>query len=434
MPEIAIQSTRNDQQLVSDEVQEIISYRPHWFIRKGNLIFLFVLGFLLSLTWFIQYPDIVNGSARLIALNPPKLISSNTNGKLTKLFVANEQPVRKGQHLGVIENTTDYIQAIQLNNWIGQIISIVQVNDYEKLNNNPLPLFTNLGTLQPGYQAFQTELLLIKQTLANGYYQQKRKALQKDMQYISRLKNNATKEKELQEEDRKLLQKEFDAYEKLAAEKVIAPLELNQYKSRLLAKDQSLEQSGIQITNSDINTHNKQKEILDLQKAMTDQQQKFYSSLLELKSKIEDWLQMYVLTAPEDGKLFFINTIHENEMISSGRSLFYIESGRSLFYAELQVGQKNFGKLKGGQQVRLNIESYPASEFGYVTGTVKYISGMSNSRDSFLLKVNLPKGLQTNYGKTIFFRNGLTAQAEVITDNRKLSDRLLGQLRQIIDR
>ena len=110
---------------------------------------------------------------------------------------------------------------------------------------------------------------------------------------------------------------------------MIAPLELNEYKSKLLAKEQNLKQAGTQITNSDINTHSKQKEILDLQKTMTDQQQRFYSSLLELKSKIEEWIQRFVLTASEDGKLMFVNTLQENELITAGQVLFYIEPGQS---------------------------------------------------------------------------------------------------------
>jgi HlyD family secretion protein len=59
---------------------------------------------------------------------------------------------------------------------------------------------------------------------------------------------------------------------------------------------------------------------------------------------------------------------------------------------------------------------------------------MPGRRDSFLLKVNLPQGLRTNYDKEIFFRNNLSAQGEIITDDRKLFDRLLGQLKQIWER
>src|SRR5258706_13781795 len=90
-------------ELVSDEIHEVINYRTDLIIRKGNVFFFLIILFLLSLTWFIEYPDIVNGTARLVALNPPKLISSKAEGKLLKLFVANEQQVHKGQYLGYME-------------------------------------------------------------------------------------------------------------------------------------------------------------------------------------------------------------------------------------------------------------------------------------------------------------------------------------------
>lgn len=434
MSEIIIHTQQNNHQLISDEVQEIISYRPHWFIRRGNMIFLIVLLFLLSLTWFIQYPDIVNGSARLVALNPPKLISSKAEGKLVKLFVSNEEQVQKNQHLAYIESTTDYNEVMNLKSWVEQTIAATQNSSYEILNSNPLPSFTDLGELQSGYQIFQNEWLLTKQTLASGYYQKKKNALGKDLQYLSALKSDVYVQKELLEKDQQLQQTEFEAYEKLAKEKVIAPLELNQYKSKLISKEQSLKQTNTQITNSDISSHSKQKEIMDLQKTISDQQQQFHSSLLELKSKIELWIQQYVLVAAEGGKLVYINSLKENELISAGQALFYIEPRQTQFYAELQAGQRNLGKIKKGQRVMLKVESYPSTEFGYLTGMVNYISSMPNRRDSFLVKVDLPNGLQTNYDKTIYFRNSLLAQAEIITDDRRLSERFWGQLKQITKR
>jgi HlyD family secretion protein len=422
------------EELISDEVQEVISYRPHWIIRKGNAVFLLILLLLLSLTWFIKYPDIVNGSARLLALNPPKLVSAKTEGKLVKLFVKNEQWVQKNQHLAYMESTASYTEVVELKEWIDTTIISILANQYEKLHANPLPQFADLGELQTGYQLFQNEFLQTKQTLTNGYYQAKRNALNKDLQYLSSLKNNTYQQQQLSAEDQQLLEKEYKAYEKLAEEKVIAPLELNQYKSKLLAKEQSLKQTGSQITNSDMSSHSKQKELLDLQKTITDQQQQFYSSLLDLKSQVEKWVQQYVLVAAEDGRVLFISSLQENELINSGQGLFYIEPKQTKFYAELMSGQRSFGKIKTGQKVMLKAESYPSTEFGYLTGTVGYISNIPSRRDSFLIKVELPKGLQTNYNKTIYFRNNLSAQAEIITDNRRLFERLLGQLKQIWER
>jgi HlyD family secretion protein len=88
----------------------------------------------------------------------------------------------------------------------------------------------------------------------------------------------------------------------------------------------------------------------------------------------------------------------------------------------------------GRKRVMLKAESYPSEEFGYLQGIVRYISNIPNNRDSFLVRVDLTNGLQTNYNHKIFFRNNLSAQAEIVTDNRKLFDRLLGQLRKMGER
>lgn len=220
----------------------------------------------------------------------------------------------------------------------------------------------------------------------------------------------------------------------MAAEKVIAPLELNQDKSKLLNKEQSLEQMASQLINSDVAKHNKNKELLDVQKYVTDQKQKFQSALLNLKSKLEDWKQRYIITAPETGKIEFITFLQENQLLSNGQELFFVQPSGSKYYAEMKAGQNSLGKIKTGQKVLIRLESYPSTEFGYIDGTISYISNRPNERDSFLVKVELPIGLKTNYNKEIFFRNNLSASAEIIADDRRLIDRLFGQLRTIIKR
>lgn len=425
---------QNSDELISDEVKEIINYRPHWMIRRGNLLFFAVLISLLSLTWFISYPDIINGSARLVSLNAPKMISSKTEGKLVKLFAQDGKQVYKGEHLGYMESTASYNEVIALQQWVVKTINETGANNYSALIKNPLPDYLNLGELQSSYQNFQTQNLETKQLLANGYYQSKRIALEKDLQYLSNLKSTTYQQKTLMEQDQQLQKKEYDAYETLEKEKVIAPLELNQYKSKLIAKEQNLKQINAQLTNSDISTHGKEKELLDLDKQILDQEQKFQTALLDLKSEIEKWIQQYVLIAPQNGRLMYVSSLQENELVAAGQSLFYVQGADANYYAEMMVQQKGFGKIKTGQKVILKTDGYPNEEYGYLNGAVSYISNMPSRRDSFLVKVNLPEGLKTNYNRVIFFRNNLSAQAEIITDNRKLFDRLLGQLKKIGER
>lgn len=434
MPQTSDRLQRNSDELISDEVKEIISYRPHWMIRKGNMVFLFVLLLLLFLTRFISYPDIINGSARLVSLNAPKMISTRVQGKILKLFIRDGEKVKREKHLGYMESIASYDEVMQLQQWVDKTIEVTRKNNYNVLNQNPLPVLFNLGELQAGYQTFQNQLVETKQILATGYYQTKKAALQKDLQFLSQLKITTYQQKELLEQDQQLQKKELEAYETLEKEKVIAPLELNQYKSKVISKDQSLTQANTQITNSNIAIHNKHKELMELEKQVLDQQQKFHSSLLQLKSEIEKWIQQYVLVSPEEGTLMFFGSLQENQSVTAGKELFYVQPGHTSYYAEMIVSQKGFGKIKTGQQVILKAEGYPNKEFGFLKGTVNYISNMPNQRDSFLVKVNLPGGLKTNYNKEVSFSNNLSAQAEIITDNRKLFDRLLGQLKKIWER
>ncbi len=419
---------------LTDEVQELISYRPHWIVRRGNAFFLLVLLAVLMVTWLIRYPDIIRSSARLVATNPPKQIVSRVQGKLTRLLVQDNDTAQAGQHLAYLESTADYQQVMALYNWLNKTTSELGAGDLSLAMTEKLPFFSSLGELQGSYQQFQDQLFATQQTVASGYFVKKQKALQQDLQYLANMRSHSQQQQNLQKEDRSLQQKEYEAYVKLEQEKVIAPLELNQYKSRLLSKDQNLEQSAALLTNNAMNGHAKYKELLDLQKQVTDLQQQFRSSLLQLKSETEKWIQQYVLVAPDNGRVLYASSLAENQLIPSGEPMFYIQPGTSSYYLELVAGQRGFGKIRKGQQVIVKVDGFPSEEFGLLTATIHYVSLIPNRTDSFVLKASLPDGLRTNYGRTIAFNNSLSAQADIITEDRRLIELFFDQLRKLWER
>ncbi|MES1223681.1 MAG: hypothetical protein ABUT20_49760, partial [Bacteroidota bacterium] len=60
----------NDTRLLSAEVKEIIFNNPPWMVRNGISLFVLLLGCLLAASFFISYPDIIKGNAKLICINP----------------------------------------------------------------------------------------------------------------------------------------------------------------------------------------------------------------------------------------------------------------------------------------------------------------------------------------------------------------------------
>ena len=88
----------------SEVAQEIISRKPDFFERWSLLIFLILALLLVTGAWFIHYPDIIEASAVLTGDNAPKEIISRQSGRLTSLFVKNNQQVKQGDILGWLES------------------------------------------------------------------------------------------------------------------------------------------------------------------------------------------------------------------------------------------------------------------------------------------------------------------------------------------
>ena len=88
----------------SNEIDDIISKRPPFFVRWGIPIFLALLLLLITATWFIKYPEIIQGSAVLTGDNAPKEIVPKQSGRLTALFVKNNQQVKQGDIIGWLES------------------------------------------------------------------------------------------------------------------------------------------------------------------------------------------------------------------------------------------------------------------------------------------------------------------------------------------
>lgn len=71
---------------------------------------------------------------------------------------------------------------------------------------------------------------------------------------------------------------------------------------------------------------------------------------------------------------------------------------------------------------QLKVNPYPYEEFGYIRGKLEYISSVSTD-SGFLGNVVLRNGLTTVRDRKIQFRNGLQAQAVIITEQMRLMQR-----------
>ncbi len=408
--------------LRSEAVQEIISRRPGFLEKWALWIFLLILILLFAGTWFIKYPDVVQTTATLTAANAPKEIVTRQDGKLEQLFVANDDTIAQGQMIAWIESTASHKDVILLSKMLDSGIVLLSHNGTENVSGLFNTGFQNLGELQTGYQQFITALQQFNDYLVNGYYYKRKQVLFEDQAFLQKMHQAMEQQKELTQQDLQLTQEAFDANSSLYKDKVISKQDLRDQKAKLLGKQMGLPQLESNLLTNENTQVAKQKEIDELEHTISQQKTIFQQALQTLKSLADDWKRKYIISAPVTGKVIFIVPLQQNQFIQTGKTIGYVNPPDSRYYAQVTLPQNNFGKIDTGERVQLRFDAYPYQEFGYVEGKLQYISKVP-SDSGFLANIQLPKGLFTNYKKSIQYRSGLKSQALIITRDSRLLNR-----------
>lgn len=406
----------------SEEAQEIIG-RKYGFVERWSLpIFLGILLLLFVGTWFIHYPDIVQTRAALSAYNGPKEIIPLQTGRLAKLFVQNGQQVHKHDAIGWIETSANPTEIIKLSAQLDSGTHLLlqgQVNKIHALFNEH---FEHLGKIQPSYQTYITALQQFNDYLVNGFFEKQKTMILNDISTIGQMNNSLQQQKELAEKDNALSEQTFHMNEQLFKEKVISAEEYRQQQSKLMNKRMAIPQINASILSNQNQQRDKLKELAQLNHDVAQQRITFEQAMQTLKSLVDDWKRQYILSAPIAGTIFFAFPLQENQFIEQGRLLGFITPSNSKFYAQAYLPQNNLGKVDTGMQVQLRFDAYPYQEMGFVEGELNYISRVATD-SGYLAIIMLTNGLQTNQHKIIQYKNGLQADALVITKDMRLLQR-----------
>ncbi len=417
----------------SELMEEIVSDRPGFLIWWGNLVFLIVLMLVGLACWFIQYPDIIQATAKLTSINAPKPVISLISGKLTKLNMAEMQQVDKGQVLGYMESTADHEQVLLLASSLETIQMLINDAKTDKIKFLFQGTPTQLGELQAGYQIFSQAWLSFNNYLPGGFYLKKRTMLLNDKVNLEKLYKSLNEQRQLQEQDLALVQKTFDANQSLKDDKVISDFDYRLEQSKLINKKLTLPQIKSAIISNQSQQEEKEKEIMELENNILQQKLIFQQALNTFKSQVEDWKRKYVLTASIAGTVAFASFIQENQQLTANQTICFINPEESQYYAEITIPQANFGKVALGQTVLLKLESYPFQEFGFLKGVIEAVNHIPDEK-GYVAKVGLPHGLNTTCSKAVQYREGLKANGEIITKDMRLLQRFYYNLVQQVKR
>jgi len=409
--------------LRSETAQAIISHQPGFVEKWALVLFLVILILLISCTWFIRYPDVIEASGKLTADNAPKEIVPLQSGRLIKLFVKNGDAIKSGDMIGWIESTANTQKVLDLSKNLDSAMSLLTENDERSLSGLFDQTFQKLGELQAPYQLFIAAWQQYSDYQVNGFYSKKKAMLLKDAATLQAMNETLKEQKELTKQVNDSSATTLKMNKILLDEKVISPDEYRTAINTYLNKKMAIPQFNADILGNENQQRDKAKELQQLDHDMNQQKIIFVQALQTFKSNVDDWKHKYILQAPLDGTVFFSLSLQENKFIQEGQLLGYVNPPSSAFYAELYLPQNNSGKADTGMQVQLRFDAYPYEEAGFVNGKLSYISKIA-SDSGFYARVSLENGLVTNLKNQIPYKNGLHAKALVITKNQRLLQRL----------
>jgi len=144
-----------------------------------------------------------------------------------------------------------------------------------------------------------------------------------------------------------------------------------------------------------------------------------------LKTQLDKWKEKYLLIAPEGGVIsFYENKIDTKKFFQTDEKIMAIlPETTSELIGKVSLDVRYNGKISQDQEVLIKLASYPYQEFGKLRGKVRYKADIP--KDNFInIEIALVNGLVTTSDKMIPQDQQLIGTAEIITENKRLFQRI----------
>lgn len=419
-------------ELRSEQVQEVLETPPGWLIRWGNAVILAVIVLVFTMSYFIKYPEFVPAPIVVTSQNPPEKLQSRTDSKIEKIFISNHQKVKKGDVLMVLQSTANYRDLLEL-------LKLSDSIPQDQLTSFPVDKVSKfkLGDIQADYNAFAKAFQDQKLFTRLRPYAPENVAVERNISaYRSRI-INLKHQKKLELAKYGLVQKSYERAQKLFGLKVISAVELENEKIKFLQAQQSLEDLDISLSETEEGISNlsrtKSGAIIDTEKDKINYASQTLQLFEQLRKSLREWEQNYLVVSSTDGIVSFQQYWAESQFIKKGDAILSIlPVNQKSLVGRMSVPAGNSGKISPGAKVLIKLDNYRYQEYGIVEGRVQNISFAPDEKGDYYVDVVLPKGLKTSYHKNLPFNRELKGNAEIVTQDLRLIERIFYQIRKLL--
>lgn len=426
---------RNFVELRSEEVQEILGTPPGWLVRWGTMVVLLGFGLLLGVAWFVRYPDVVvSDKLSITTAEPPVEVVARNDGRITRLLVQDTAVVIEKQPLAVLQSTANYEEVNQLS----LLVIEWQKLDAEGFRQLNYPDSLNLGELQSDYSVFVRDLEDYKfgRDHRSNSIQSNIGSIQLQIRQLEQSIVFEQKALKRSNDQLKIAEDFYERQKSLFKQGLISETKLEEERLKVaeVERQRDLHEGFILEKNREIIglRNNINSASFGQEETTTSASTRLLASLNALRSGIDKWTQIYVLSAPISGKVAF-NGLSQQQFVRNGDVVMTIvPQSKDKIVGRVLLPVEKSGKVSVGQRVVLKLDNYPHQEFGTVSGKVASKSAVPKNREYSILVDQLELAasgkLLTSSKKEIPFEQQLLGTAEIVTEDKGFLERVIEQV------
>ncbi len=427
--------TYNDNlNLRSEEVQEIIATPPAWLIRWGITLVFILTSMIILLSFLIKYPDFVQAKALVTTKEPTERVVARSSGQIEKLFVANVAQVQEGQILGGIKSTANLDDILQLK-------STLEHEVFGKESDYTFPIDSLsklvLGEIAVSYLDFERNYMEYQLQRELQPYESRLLSSQRSLEEVKSRMESQIAQKDLLERRLALFQIDYNRTKDLHAQGVIANKDFEAKEMEYLQMQEQVNNMLITISQMQealsLASQTKRIAIIDKQEEETRTLKNLIQSYQNLKRNLRDWEYSYLLKSSTAGVVSFQKVWGANQQVATGELIFTVlPLNKAELLSAMKIPSQNAGKVKVGQKVLIKLDNYPFQQFGALVGEISSISVSPDDEFNYLIYASLPMGTTTSYKREIPFNQELLGNAEIITEELSVAERLFFKFRSLI--
>lgn len=419
----------NNIEIRNEEIQEILGTPPGWIIRFGTLIFLVIIVLLFWLSYWIQYPDVVESEIIVSFNDPPTKLISPKSGFLNELHTKHNQPVKKGQLLISYNSEANYKDVLSL---YEKLIQVKPAIPYTILSLS-LTENGNIGELQKYLFQFldkQKQYTLRAKGLAEATNRTDKQkqiiSLENGVQYSLNLRDNLA----IQIENIQIQIKNEEAMVKMDK---LSQSDLNKTKDKLTALIASLNATEADIKDKQFKISNLKSDLVNLKAGNEKGREvallEMNAAFLQLKSYTSEWISLHLIISPLDGTVQVTNKfLKSGQYVNKDEPLLMVIPPQlNKMKGIMNIPFTESGNIRKNQTVLVKLNSYPSSKYGVIKGKVATSSNIALEDNEKLVSpvtIYFSKGLITTTGYKVSTKKELSGTARIITQNKRFIQRL----------